>query len=419
MAVMLPTAGIEFALIQKFLISIAVGALMGTEREISKTKSGEKVSGVRTFSLITLMGTLLAHLSQEYPYLILVGAGAFSLLVMAGYLQIAEIDIGLTTEMGSLIAFLLGVLCYTETWLAVMLAVFVGIIFAIKEASHRIIHKMSERELIDTLKLALLALVILPFLPNEPIDPLNVLNPYRIWLIVVFISSIGYVGYFLIKIFGAKSGTGITGILGGLISSTAVAVTMSHRSQTSRDILFPALFATLIGNSIMFVRILVEVFVLNQMLVYELVFPMLAMMATGLATSLYFWKKQMPSHIEIEQDNPFTIKPALKFGAFFAVILVVSKLASRYFGEIGVYAAGIASGFADVDAITLSMATLAGGEISVNVAVTAIILASISNNITKMIIAILFGSKEFKKQMVIALAAIVAVGLIIIGFRYY
>ncbi|MGD2250072.1 MAG: MgtC/SapB family protein [Candidatus Methanofastidiosia archaeon] len=415
----LPTGGAELALIQKFLISIALGALMGTEREMSKSKSGEKVAGVRTFALISFLGTLLAHLSQEYPSLILIGVGAFGLLVVAGYLKVAEIDIGLTTEVGSLIAFLLGVLCYTETGLAVMLAVFVGIIFAVKEASHRFIQKMSEKELIDTLKFALLALVILPFLPNEPIDPLNVLNPYRICLIVVFISGIGYVGYFLTKIFGPKSGTGITGILGGLVSSTAVTVTMSHRSRTSSDILFPALFATLIGNSIMFIRILVEVFVVKRILAYELVFPMIAMMITGVLAALYFWKKQVPSDIDIEQENPFTIRPALKFGAFFAVILVGSKLASRYFGEIGVYAAGIVSGLADVDAITLSMATLAGGEISVNVAITTIILAAISNTVAKTAITILFGSREFKKKMIITSAAIIAVGLIVILIRYY
>jgi uncharacterized membrane protein (DUF4010 family) len=402
----------DFILIEKFLISIALGAMLGTEREISKSHSGEKVAGVRTFALITLLGTTLAHLSQDYPYLIVAGAAAFGFLVVAGYWKIGMTDVGITTEVASIVAFLLGILCYEDSGLTVILAILVGFILAVKKSAHSLIKKISEEEMLDTLKFAIIALVILPILPREPIDPLDVLIPYNLWLLVVFISGIGFVGYFLIRIFGAQSGTGLTGILGGLASSTAVTVNMSHRSCETSSILFPALFAATVANSMMFLRILVEVLVVNQTLMIELYVPMLAMMGTGLVATAYFWLKKTPQKIDIELQDPFTLTPALKFGVFFALILLVSKVASSYLGEAGIYATSIFSGLADVDALTLSIATLAKTEVSKKVAVDAIILAAISNTITKTGIAVLFGSKEFKKFMLMSSAAIIITGLL-------
>jgi uncharacterized membrane protein (DUF4010 family) len=404
----------NFILIEKFLISIALGALLGTEREISKSHSGEKVAGVRTFALITVLGTTLAHLSQDYPYLIVAGAAAFGFLVIAGYWKIGMVDVGITTEVASILAFLLGILCYRDTGLTVILTILVGFILAIKKSAHSLIKKISEEEMLDILKFAIIALVILPILPREPIDPLNVLNPYNLWLLVVFISGIGFVGYFLIRIFGAQSGTGLTGILGGLVSSTAVTVNMSHRSRETSSILFPALFAATVANSMMFLRILVEILVVNKDLILELYIPMLAMMGTGLVATVYFWMKKTPQKIDIELQDPFTLVPALKFGVFFALILLVSKVASLYLGEAGIYATSIFSGLADVDALTLSIATLAKTEVSKRVAVDAIILAAISNTITKTGIAVLFGSSEFKKFMLMSSAAIILTGLLII-----
>ncbi|MBU7032047.1 MAG: MgtC/SapB family protein [Theionarchaea archaeon] len=406
----------DLILIEKFLISIALGAFLGTEREISKSRSGEKMAGVRTFALITLLGTILAHLSRDYPYVLLVGASGFMFLIIAGYWKIGILDVGITTEVEAIMALFIGVLCYEERGVAVILTILVGFILAIKKSAHRLIQKISDEELMDTLKFAIIALVILPVLPREPIDPFQVLNPYNLWLLVVFISGIGFVGYFLIRIFGTQAGTGLTGIMGGLVSSTAVTVTMSHRSRQISSILFPALFAATMANSMMYLRIVVEVFVVNQELITEVWIPMVAMMMTGLVATSYFWMKQTPQKVDVKVQDPFTLLPALKFGGFFAVVLLVSKGASLYLGEIGIYVASLFSGLADVDAVTLSMATLAGTEVSRHVAVDAIILAAISNTITKTAIAVFFGSQEFKKYMVMTSAAIMIMGMLTILF---
>jgi uncharacterized membrane protein (DUF4010 family) len=404
----------DILLIEKFLISIILGGLMGIERYLSQAHPRERMAGLRTFTLVTLFGTILAHLSQEYPFLIVVGTGAFIFLVIAGYQKVGPDYPGLTTEVGLLVAFLLGVLCYHDAQLAVMLTILVTIILAVKKTAHNLVKKISEEELIDTLKFALIALVILPILPNRTVDPLDVLNPYKIWLLVVFISGIGYIGYCLMKVFGAQSGTGLTGVLGGLVSSTAVTATMSHRSKEVPTILFPALFATTIANSIMFLRIVVEVSVVNAALLGALIFPLGAMMATGMGAAAYFWYKRVPGTIEVDVKDPFNVVPALKFGALFALILVISKVAVSYFGDAGVYAASIFSGLVDVNAITLSMATLAGTEISHKVAVEAIILAAISNVITKTGMAVFFGSQSFRKYMILTSVAVMVVGAVLI-----
>ena len=400
----------DVVLVERFLISMALGALLGMEREISHGQAGEQMAGVRTFVLITLMGTILAHVSQEYPFLIVVGGGAFIFLIIAGYMKLGTEDVGITTEVACIIAFLLGVLCYTEPSVAVVITIFTGIVLAIRKSAHQLAEKISEDELIDTFKFALIAFVILPFLPNKTVDPLDVLNPYKIWLIVVFISGIGYVGYLLIRIFGAKSGTGITGILGGLVSSTAVTVTMSNRSKEVAHILFPALFAATAANSIMFLRILVEIFVIKRILISELLVPMVGMMAAGWAAAGYFWKKGASAKVDVEVKDPFTLSPALKFGVFFAFILFISKVALIYLGEAGAYVTSLISGLADVDAITLSMATLAGTEVSHEVAVDAIILAALSNIVAKTGMAVFFGSREFKKYMIMTSVVILVVG---------
>ena len=404
----------DILLIEKFLISIVLGSLMGTERYLSQAHPRERMAGLRTFALVTLYGTLLAHLSQEYPLLIVVGVGAFILLVISGYQKVGPEYPGLTTEVGLLVAFLLGALCYHDTQIAVMLTILVTTILAVKKTAHDLVKKINEKELLDTLKFALIALVILPLLPDRTIDPLHVLNPYKIWLLVVFISGIGYIGYVLMRVFGAQSGTGLTGVLGGLVSSTAVTATMSHRSKEVPTILFPALFATTIANSIMFLRIVVEVSVVNAALLGALVFPLGAMMVTGMGAAVYFWYKRVPGTVEVDVKDPFNVVPALKFGALFALVLVISKIAVSYFGDAGVYAASIFSGLVDVDAITLSMATLAETEISQNVAVDAIILAAISNVIAKTGIAIFFGSQSFRKYMIITSAAVMVVGVVLV-----
>lgn len=255
--------------------------------------------------------------------------------------------------------------------------------------------------------------MILPLLPDQTMGPLGVFNPYQIWLIVVFISGISFAGYILMKFIGAEKGISATGVIGGLVSSTAVTTAMAARVKESDFIIRAAVFATVVASSMMFLRVLFEVIVINPSLTSLLMVPMLSMGPLGIGLSLLAWKTTKVREVgeDLKLKNPFSLRPALIFGLLFIVILFASKIAEIYFGDSGLFITSIIYGVADVDAITISMALLARNTISPDVAVTAITLAAISNTIVKFFIAMFFGTRKFGYIIGAIFAVIIAVGL--------
>mgnify|MGYP001171562546 CR=1 FL=1 len=412
---------IAFSDLYPFLISILIGALIGTERErdlLEKKKRG--VAGLRTFILITLLGTLSAHLAAEFGRTFMVAAFAsFVLMVTVGYAASAT-NLGrldFTSEVAAVVAFILGVLCYSPktVMLAIALAILETMILAVKKTAHRYVEIIREDELLDTLKMGTIALVILPLLPNETLDPFGVLNPRNIWLMVVLVSLIGYVGYVMIRIFGTDKGLSITGALGGLVSSTAVATTMAAEAKAHREVIPSAVFATTIASCTMFPRILLEVFVVNRQLFFSLLIPLASMTVVGVLMALTLHKERETIETSVNLSDPFRLSPALKFGAFFAVVLLVSKVASIYFGEAGTYVASLVAGLADVDAITLSLATLAKTPaMDGGVAAAGITLAAMTNTLVKLLITFILGSREFGSRVAMIFLPMIAVGLLAI-----
>ena len=411
----------EISLILKFLISFAIGALIGTERERKQSKIKE-FAGIRTFMLIAVFGTSSAFLSTFYPNFILIAFLGLAAMVGLSYMtSTREIgDIGITTEVVALLTFILGALCFTDEGLQIVpiLAIIITTLLAVKPYLHTFARKISQKEIINTLKFLIIAFVILPLLPDQTFGPLNVFNPYQIWLVVVFISGISFAGYILMKFIGAERGISATGIIGGLVSSTAVTTAMAARVRETDFIIRAAVFATVVASSMMFLRVLFEVAVINPNLISLLTVPMLSMGVVGIALGLLAWKTTKIREVgeDFKLKNPFSLKPALIFGLLFLIILFASKIADIYFGSSGIYITSIISGVADVDAITISMAILARNTISPDVAVTAITLAAISNTIVKFLIALFFGTRKFGYLIGAIFAVIISVGLIAIFF---
>jgi uncharacterized membrane protein (DUF4010 family) len=391
----------DFADIYPFLIAMLIGALIGTERQRRMIEDKIRgVAGLRTFILIALLGSLCSALAQHYGSgFAIAGMAAFTILASVGYATsvsaLGRVDF--TAAVATVVTFALGMLAgFPEsTLLAVALAIITTWVLATRTITHRYVEALNQTDLLDTLKMGIIALVIYPFLPEEPLDPWGVLNPRQVWLFVVMVSLIGYVGYILIRILGAERGLSLTGILGGLVSSTAVTSSMAEQVRENREILPSAIFATAIASCTMFLRVLFIVLILNRSLFFALLIPLLLMTLAGFALAYMWVRKSSPPGRDFNVKDPFGIIPALMFGAFFAFILVVSKLANVYFGDAGIYAAGIVSGLADVDAITLTMASLVGTTLSSNVAVTAIILAAVTNTLVKLAIAYVLGTREF------------------------
>lgn len=406
-------------LILKLVIALAIGTLIGIERE-RKTKETD-FAGVRTFILIALLGILSAYLSTQFSFFVLIAFIGLSILVGLSYWVSTRNngDVGLTTEIAALLTFSLGVLCFWGDGykLASILAILITTLLALKPSLHKLAHKISEKEMIDTLKFLIVAFVILPLLPDQTMGPWGVFNPYQVWLMVVFISGISYAGYIAMRFVGPERGVGITGVIGGLVSSTAVVTAMAARVKESETIMKAAVFAAVVASSMMFLRIFFEVMVINPAIAPLLAAPMLIMGILGILLGVWVWRsstiKEMDSEVKLE--NPFSLKPALIFGALFIAILFLSKIANIYFGSQGVYITSIISGVADVDAITISMALLAGNStLSATTAVTAITLASISNTVIKFGIAILLGTRRFGKNVGVLFAIIIAAGVLAI-----
>lgn len=404
--------------ILKFLISLALGALIGIERE--RKREGAEFAGIRTFILIAIMGTISAYISQSFPYFWIVTFIGLVVLVGLSYLVTTREggDMGITTEVAALLTFGLGVLCFTDEGLQVapFFAIVITAFLAFKPQLHKFAHRISEKELINTLKFLIIAFVILPLLPNEVIGPWAVFNPYQIWLMVVFISAISFTGYILMKFIGPERGLGVTGIIGGLVSSTAVVTSMAGRVRDSELLMKAAVFAAVVASSMMFLRILFEVSVINPVLLPQLAAPMLIMGVLGIILGVIIWKRAEVKQIDtkLKLDNPFSLKPALIFGALFLAILFLSKIANIYLGSSGVYIASIISGVADVDAITISMALLAPSTIPTNTAVIAITLAAMSNTVFKFFIALFLGTRKFGRNVGVIFLILIIVGLVTI-----
>ena len=408
-------------IVLKFLIALAIGALIGIERERKQVNKSE-FAGIRTFILIALFGILSVYINEFYPNFLVISFLGLIVLVGLSYMISTREngDIGITTEVVALLTFILGALCYTDEGIRIapIFAIIITALLATKSYIHKFVRKISEKELINTLKFLIIAFVILPLLPDQTIGPLEVFNPYQIWLVVVFISAISYAGYILMKLIGAERGLGITGVIGGLVSSTAVTTAMASRVKESEFIIRAAVFATVVASSMMFLRILFEVLVINPDLISLLMVPMLSMGILGIVLGIIAWKTTKVKEIgeEIKFKNPFSLRPALIFGILFLIILFMSKIADIYFGSSGLYVASVISGIADVDAITISMALLAKTTVPQEVAVTAITIAAISNTVMKFSIAFFIGTRRFGQIVGLIFAAIITTGLIAVFF---
>ena len=410
---------VEVALFQNFLIALALGALIGLEREYAQHKSrGHTYAGIRTFPLIALFGALAAFFGDKFSQWILI----VCLILMGSLIMIAYYTInwkvkqyvGATSEVAGFLTFLIGSLAYYgEITFAAVLAVVITIILYSRSVLHEFADKMTQTELADTLKFAVIAFVILPFLPNKAYGPYEIFNPFVIWLMVVFISGISFAGYILMKWFGEK-GVELAAILGGLVSSTAVTTSFATRSKKQPKIYRTLALGVILANGIMFIRILIEVFVINRELLVSILFPLLILALATLIITYFLWHKSKNIKGKVELGSPFTLGPALKFGAFFAVILALVKVADVYLSSKGVFLVSFISGFADVDAITVSLSQLAKGDLALNIARDGILIAALTNVAVKGGIAYFFGGKKFGKVVLTSYLILIALGILLI-----
>jgi uncharacterized membrane protein (DUF4010 family) len=405
--------------------ALGLGMLIGFERE--RTQGNEQsFAGVRTFSLVVLFGATSVYASElaGLPWLVgLVFLGVLALVVTSYQITARKGEIGATTEVSVLIAFFVGCLCaWGQVGIAGVIAVIAMLLLALKGWLHRVAKRIEPSDVEATLKFAIITLIILPLVPDTNFGPpgLEVINPYKTWLMVVLIAGLNFVGYILVKVLGREHGYGITGLLGGLVSSTAVTLSFSQRSRSQPAMASVLALAILLAWTVMFFRVVVEVGVINFALAKTVTLGMLLMGAVSLVICIFLWRRDRSKEkAEVEAGhNPFELGDAIKFGLLFAVVVFVASAAQSYFGDTGLYLAGALAGLTDVDAIALSMADLAKQDpASSAAAARTIVIAVISNTMVKCGITIWLGAPSMRRTMIpitvaLALSGVVAAFLV-------
>lgn len=398
------------------LLSTGIGLIIGLEREYNKLQGGS-ISGIRTFPIVAIAGFVLANLTSEFSVWIIV-ASIPAFLIFLGFDHLNKSSNqaqGHTTHISLFVTFLLGMMIsnhFYKEGLAV--AVIVVTLLALKGQFNSTLNKITEQELYATIKFFILSLLILPFLPNQKFGPEGILNLYEIGWVVVIVSVLNFIGYFLNKFVGSKKGIIATAILGGLISSTAVAWSFSSRSKENPELTNTYTSGILIASAIMFPRLAIISYIFNPGILHTLWLPFLLMFVVAAIYSWWLIRKNDAKKSEeatISVGNPLDILSALYFAVIFIVILISVYYSNVFFGNEGLYISAIISGFADTDAITISVSKLAKDIDLTVMTAQVIVAATLSNSLVKLCIGLFRGSRQMKTRLGIGYGAVLIVGL--------
>lgn len=386
----------ELDIVWKLLSALGVGLLIGTERGWygRKEDEGDRVAGIRTFSLVGLLGGICASLIPYAGEWILgVSFISFTALVIASYIYEIKIqesdDVGITTEVALLLTFLLGAWAALGFQMeALGSAVATIALLSLKPVLHDWLQKIDVEVIYAGIKLLIISVIMLPLLPNQGYGPWETLNPYWIWWMVVLISGLSFLGFVLVKYVGEGKGTLLTAVIGGLASSTAVTISLAQFAKQKVDNTAKIFIAgVLVASSVMFVRVIIEVAIVHPEMLHPLWIPIAVMLILTFICVFWLWnssdKTKESENPSLDLGNPLQLPTALKFGALLAVILVLATALKEWLGDEGIYLLALLSGLMDVDAITLSLSKMAKTEITTSVATMGIVIAVISNTLVK------------------------------------
>jgi uncharacterized membrane protein (DUF4010 family) len=396
-----------------FALALGLGLLVGLQRE----RVAASVAGIRTFALVTWLGSCAVVLAGGWT----VAAGwiAVALLAASGHgakVRIAPDDPGLTTEVALLLMFAVGALAMRgDSTLAIVLTGGVALLLHWKDPLHAFVRRIGEDDFSAIMRFVLIALVVLPVLPNRTMGPLAVLNPFDIWLMVVLIVGIGLASYVVYKVSGPRLGPLLGGLLGGLVSSTATSVSYARRAAAQPEHTALCALVIAIASGVVFPRVLIEVAAVAPALLGVLAPPLTAVFATAVLAGLILARRSRPGNGALALGNPAELGSALAFGALYACVLLAAAFLRKRFGEAGVYGLAFLTGLTDVDAITLSSARLArDGSLGPDLAWRAILLAALANLMLKGVLVAVLGPAALGRAVALAFAPILLAGALVL-----
>lgn len=404
------------SILVRLLITLGIGLLIGLEREYAKriVDKEEQFAGVRTYPLIALLGFLSALLGDQYgPAFLVAGFAGFFAMVVATYLMMARsASFGITTELAGIITFLLGALVFEDRiLLATTITVLVVSLLTLKVRLHSLIATLTAADIRAFIQFTVISALVLPFLPPGGFGPRGVWDLQDIWTMVILVTGISLAGYVLSKVFDARKGTLVEGLVGGLVSSTAVTLSLSRRSRQSTAAgKRLAAVGIVASTAVLYPRILLEIWVVDRSLALQLLPPVIAITAVAMLAAYLLWRRSdsaSPDITSVPLKNPLNFTVAIQFAAAYMVVQWLMLLAMERFPQQGLNAAGLLFGATDMDAITLSLAR--DGGLPDAQRAHAVLLATCSNTVMKYALVLVFGDRSLLRSVGIGFGAIFAV----------
>ena len=403
----------------RLCLALALGFVIGLERGWKERDEGEgrRAAGLRTFSLVGLLGGLFGSLSLEGDRVLLAAGFVTTSAVLALYMwreSQHEGGFSATTLIAALVTFVLGAAAVLgDMAIAAGAGVATVGLLAYKSQLHGFLARITWAELRSGLLLAAMTFIALPLLPDRALDPWGALNPHQLWLITILIAAVSFVGYVAVKVAGPSRGLVLAATLGGLISSTVVTLTLAQlaRSNTARIGLLAG--SIIAAGAVMMARVLVLAGFVNLSLAAMLAVPLLAA-ALFQAIAAFLLIGRDGTMVDGEQaealvhKNPFLLSQVLRFGGILAIVMLAAGIAKSIYGDSGLWAVAAISGLADVDALTLSVANMGPAT---SAGVGAILLTIGINNIAKSTYGWMAGGRQLGVMLFALNMAAIAVAV--------
>ncbi len=393
----------DYEIIKALITAILIGFMIGLQRSLTYVLKNEPFfMGSRTFSLISLGGYICGWLNSKIEYFALISSLIFAAFIIISYIfKVTKLHkLGITTQTAAFITYLLGLMIwYKLENYAIFIAVILIVILEIKPRMEKIEKRISNTDIEAVVLLLVMSFIILPVLPDKMVGPYNLFNPYKTWIMAIIISALSFIGYVAIKILGEKHGVLITGAAGGVISSTAVSITLSKIFPKKSSFLKIYTAGICISWTFMFIRVFIETLIIDIKLAKIISIPYLLTSIIGIGYVYYLYKNSSLTQISFKNEqlekNPLQLSEAIKFAILFGIIYGAIFFVKNRYGDIGVYVVSIISGITDVDAITLSLSEMAKeNKLNYLSALTGIILASFTNTLAKLSLVYWLGGKN-------------------------
>ena len=400
-------------------IALGLGLIVGLQRESAQST----LAGLRTFPLVTLLGSVCALLSPAAGGWVLaaglLGVAAATAMGNVAHLKDAEAHPGITTEIALLMMYGLG--AYTvlgNRAVAVVLGGTIAVLLHFKAELHGLVGRLGDRELRAIMQLVLLALVVLPVLPDATFGPFAVFNPREMWLMAVLIVGLSLGGYIALKFLGENAGIVAGGLLGGLISSTATTVSWSRRTREHPQASRAAGIVILIASTVVYGRVLAEIAAVARPFLRTAAPPILALSAAMAVAAAALWLMSRDNEpVSVEGQQPADLKTAFTFAALYVVVLFAVAYAKERAGTRGLYVVSALSGLTDVDAITLSVARLVGSQqIDPAQGWRLVVVGLLSNLVFKGAMAAVLGDRRLRRWILLLFGLQLLAGAAVLAF---